>query len=402
MEVKILRLNNEGEGIASIDGKLCFIKGALPDELVDISIKEDKGNYFIGELNNVIESSSDRVIPKCPYYDKCGGCNLMHLSNNKILDFKRNKVIGIFNKISNIDINPNIYSYNEYNYRNKVTLKVNNNEIGYYEEKTHNIVDIDKCLLLDNSINKVITILRSFIQNKEHNINEIMIRSISNEIMISFDNINPVYKEELINLLPQASIYIKDENISGNTSLIEQIEGYKFYVSPKSFFQVNTITFKELYKYVISKLDNEETALDLYSGTGTISILMSKCFNKVYGIEVSHSSIMDANKNLELNNISNVEFIEGKVEDKIDKLKELKVDTVIMDPPRAGSDNKSLESIMEISPSKIIYISCNPVTLARDYNILKDNYNIVSIDLFDMFPQTSHVETVMVLEKKDV
>ena len=400
MEVKILRLNNEGEGIASLDGKLCFIKGALPDELVNIEIIEDKGNYFIGKLLNVVTPSENRVIPKCPYYDKCGGCELMHQVNNKNLEFKQDKVKGIFKKICELDINPEIYSFNELNYRNKVTLKVSNNEIGYYEEKTHNIVDIDKCLLLDNSINKVITILRSFIQNKEHNINEIMIRSISNEIMISFDNLNPVYKEELINLLPQASIYIKDENISGNKSLIEIIEDYKFYVSPESFFQVNTVTFKELYRYVISKLDNEETALDLYSGTGTISILMSKYFNKVYGIEVSSSSIKDANENLKLNNITNVEFIEGKVEDKIDLLRELKVNTVIMDPPRSGSDNKSLISIMKINPKKIIYISRNPVTLARDYNVLKEQYNLNSIDLFDMFPQTSHVETVMVLERK--
>ena len=185
-------------------------------------------------------------------------------------------------------------------------------------------------------------------------------------------------------------------------SLIEIIEDYKFYVSPESFFQVNTVTFKELYKYVISKLDNEETALDLYSGTGTISILMSKYFNKVYGIEVSSSSIKDANENLKLNNISNVEFIEGKVEDKIDLLKELKVDTVIMDPPRSGSDNKSLTSIMKINPKKIIYISCNPVTLARDYNVLKEQYSLKSIDLFDMFPETSHIESLLVLEKKDV
>ena len=399
MIVDIIRLNNEGEGIASIDGKLCFIKGALPNEKVDISIKEDKGNYYIGELNNVIESSSDRVVPKCPYYDKCGGCELMHQVNNKNLEFKQDKVKGIFKKICELDINPEIYSFNELNYRNKVTLKVSNKKIGYYEEKTHNIVDIDKCLLLDNSINEVITTLRSFIQNKDHNITEIMIRVISNEIMISFDNLNSVYKDELSSLLPSVSIYINGEHVSGNKQLIEIIGDYKFYVSPESFFQVNTVTFKELYKYVISKLDNEEIALDLYSGTGTISILMSKYFNKVYGIEVSHSSIMDANENLELNNISNVEFIEGKVEDKIDKLKELKVDTVIMDPPRAGSDNKSLESIMEISPNKIIYISCNPVTLARDYNILKEKYSLRSIDLFDMFPQTSHVECVCLLER---
>ena len=128
---------------------------------------------------------------------------------------------------------------------------------------------------------------------------------------------------------------------------------------------------------------------------------MSKYFNKVYGIEVSHSSIEDANENLKLNEITNVEFIEGKVEDKIDLLKELKVDTVIMDPPRSGSDNKSLTSIMKINPKKIIYISCNPVTLARDYNVLKEQYSLKSIDLFDMFPETSHVETVMVLEKKN-
>ena len=402
METKILRLNNEGEGIASLDGKLCFIKGALPDELVNIEIVEDKGNYFIGKLLNVVTPSENRVIPKCPYYDKCGGCELMHQVNNKNLEFKQDKVKGIFKKICELDINPEIYSFNELNYRNKVTLKVSNNELGYYEEKTHNIVDIDKCLLLDESINDVISKLKSFIQGKEHNITEIMIRSILNEIMISFDNLNLIYKDELLSLLPQASIYIKDENISGNTKLIEQIEDYKFYVSPKSFFQVNTVTFKELYKYVISKLDNEETALDLYSGTGTISILMSKYFNKVYGIEVSSSSIMDANENLKLNNISNVEFIEGKVEDKIDLLRELKVNTVIMDPPRSGSDNKSLTSIMKINPKKIIYISCNPVTLARDYNVLKEQYSLKSIDLFDMFPQTSHVETVMVLEKKDV
>ena len=401
METKILRLNNEGEGIASIDGKLCFIKGALPDEIVNIEIIEDKGNYFIGKLLNVVTPSENRVIPKCPYYDKCGGCELMHLSYPHTLEFKKDKVKGIFKKICELDINPEIYSFNELNYRNKVTLKVSNEKIGYYEEKTHNIVDIDNCLLLDNKINEVITILRRFIQNKDHNITEIMIRVISNEIMISFDNLNTVYKEELLSLFHNESIYINGELISGNKSLIETIEDYKFYVSPESFFQVNTITFKELYKYVISKLDNEETALDLYSGTGTISTLMSKYFNKVYGIEVSHSSIMDANENLKLNEITNVEFIEGRVEDKIDLLRELKVDTVIMDPPRSGSDNKSLTSIMKINPKKIIYISCNPVTLARDYNVLKEQYSLKSIDLFDMFPQTSHIESLMVLERKN-
>ena len=399
MIVKILRLNNEGEGIASINNKLCFIKGALPNEEVEIEITMDKGNYYIGKLINIIKPSIDRVIPKCPYYDKCGGCNLMHLSYNKQLEFKKDKVIGIFKKISNIDISLNIYSYNELSYRNKVTLKVNNNELGYYEESTHNIVSIDNCLLLDDSINDVINKLNTFIQNKDNNITEVMIRSISNEIMISFDNLNPIYKEELLNIFPSESIYIKNENISGKAQLIETIEDCKFNVSPYSFFQVNKDTFKELYKFVINKLDGNGNALDLYSGTGTISILMSKYFDKVYGIEVSSSSIGDANNNLELNNISNVEFIEGKVEDKIDKLKELKVDTVIMDPPRAGSDNKSLESIMEISPNKIIYISCNPVTLARDYNILKEKYSLRSIDLFDMFPQTSHVECVCLLER---
>ena len=400
MEVKVLRLNNEGEGIASIDGKLCFINGALPNEEVEIEILEDKGNFFIGKLNNIINPSSDRVIPKCPYYDKCGGCEIMHLSYNKQLEFKKDKVKGIFKKICNMDINPNIYSFNELNYRNKVTLKVNGNSIGYYEEKSHSIVDIDSCLLLDNSINDIITKIKSFIQNKDHNISEIMIRSISNEIMISFDNFNELYKEELLNIFPTESIYIKDECISGNTWLTETIEDYKFYVSPNSFFQVNTLTFKELYKYVISNLNGNGNALDLYSGTGTISILMSKHFDKVYGIEVSHSSINDANENIKLNNISNVSFIEGKVEDKIDELKKLDIDTIIMDPPRNGSDNKSLKSIMEINPRSIIYISCNPVTLARDINILKDKYEIKSIDLFDMFPWTSHVETVMVLERK--
>ena len=157
MIVDILRLNNEGEGIASIEGKLCFVKGALPNEKVEIEIALDKGNYYIGKLIKIIKPSINRVVPKCPYYDKCGGCNLMHLSYNKQLDFKKNKVMGIFKKISNIDINPNIYSYNELNYRNKVTLKVNNSEIGYYEESTHDIVPIDNCLLLDEKIIEYLT-----------------------------------------------------------------------------------------------------------------------------------------------------------------------------------------------------------------------------------------------------
>ncbi|MBR2997528.1 MAG: 23S rRNA (uracil(1939)-C(5))-methyltransferase RlmD [Bacilli bacterium] len=402
LEAKIIRLNNEGLGVALINKFVVFVKNALVDELVKIKITEVNDNYAKGEVINYIKTSSDRVIPLCPFYEKCGGCNLMHMNYESQINFKKDKVKSIFKKISNIDIDIKDIIYDkEYNYRNKVTLKVKNDKIGLYREKTNDIINVDKCLLLDNKINDELIKLELFIHRyKNNNISEIMIRVINDKIMLSLDTINKEVRDSFINNFDHVeSIYINNKLVYGNEFLKENINDLEFNISPKSFFQVNKNIMTKMYNKAISYIKGG-TTLDLYSGTGTLSMLASISSKEVIGIEVVKDAVKDANNNIELNNIKNVSFICDKVENKIEDLKNKKIDNIIMDPPRSGSDKKSLNSIIEIEPKQIIYISCNPVTLARDYNTLREKYNIKEITLFDMFPNTYHVECVLVLSRK--
>ncbi|MBQ9023781.1 MAG: 23S rRNA (uracil(1939)-C(5))-methyltransferase RlmD [Bacilli bacterium] len=404
-ETKILRLNNETEGVGIIDGITTFIPYALPLEIVKVKIDNMYDNYARGTLVEILKESSDRIDPVCPYFYKCGGCNLMHLNYDSGLEFKKEKIESIFKKITNENIKVNnIYNGNNLYYRNKITLKVDKNKIGYYKEKTNTLIDIDKCFIVDNKINNVIKDLKDFINNYPDNeINEIMIRVIDNKVMISIDNISINYKDLFIDKLNNLdSIYINNNLVYGEKVLVETIDNYKFNISPKSFFQVNKKVSKMMYEKAVSYIDKSDITLDLYSGTGTITALLSEKSKKVIGIEVVKEAVNDANNNLKINNISNVEFICDKVENKIETLKKLNIDNIVLDPPRSGSDKKTLKSILEIKPNKIIYISCNPVTLARDYNVLKEKYIIKEINAYDMFSNTYHVETVMVLEKKDV
>ena len=400
---KVIRLNNEGKGVSIINGVVTFIDNELINDTIKVKIDKINKNYMEASIIQIIEESKDRIKPICPYYNKCGGCNLMHMSNQTILSFKKDKVKNIFKKISDEEITiDKIYSYNELNYRNKVVFKVKEDKIGFYKNKSNELIDIDYCFICDELINKVLKNIKDFIkENINHNIKEIMIRTCNSKIMLSLDNLNNALKDKFIkkfNLID--SIYINNTLAYGSKNLIQTLNNFNFYVSEKSFFQVNKKTIEKLYDYALSKVCDSKTLLDLYSGTGTISILSSSKSKKVIGIEVIPSAVKDANENLKLNNIKNVKFILGKVEDNIEKIKKENVDYLILDPPRSGSDKKSLKNILEINPKKIIYISCNPVTLARDYNSLKDKYYIEDISLFDMFPNTHHIESVLVLERK--
>ena len=402
-ETEILRLNNEGEGVGIIDGITTFIPYALPNEFVKVKINNIYDNYATGTLKEIIKKSSDRIDPICPYFYECGGCNLMHLNYEKQLEFKKEKIESIFKKISNENIKVNnIYFDKELNYRNKITLKVDKNKIGYYKEKSNELIEIDNCYLVDNKINDVIKNIKLFIEKYiDNNISEIMIRIIDNKIMISLDNISLNYKDVFIDRFNYLnSIYINNNLVYGEKVLQETIDNFKFNISPNSFFQVNKNVSKMMYEKAVSYIDKSDITLDLYSGTGTITSLLSKKSKKVIGIEVNKDAVMDANENIKNNGITNVEFICDKVENKIDTLKKLNINNIVLDPPRSGSDRKTLKQILEINPEKIIYISCNPVTLARDYNILKEKYVLKEINAYDMFPNTYHVETVMVLERK--
>ena len=400
-ETKILRLNNEGDGVGKIDDIVTFVKGALKGEIVRVRIDKIYKNYAKASIIEILEKSIDRRIPICPYFDYCGGCDLMHMDYNDQLKFKKEKIESIFKKICNMDITlSSINSYNNLNYRNKVVFKVKEDKIGFYKRKTYEIIDINECIISDKKINEILLKLREFIKEHiNHKITEVMIRVCNDEIMISINKLNYKYEDKFKELFScESSIYIDNKLIYGVSSLNQKLNNLVFDVSPKSFFQVNPITAENLYNKVLEFVSNSDTIVDLYSGTGTITMLLSKKARKVIGIEVVKDAVIDAKNNLLLNGIDNVEFICDKVENKIDTLKDLNIDTLVMDPPRGGSDKKTLKSILDINPKKIIYISCNPVTLARDINILKDKYEIKEISAFDMFPQTYHVECVCLLK----
>ena len=402
---KIVRLNNEGEGVAIFDGLVIFVPGTLIDEEVKIRITDMKKNYAKGEIVKILIPSNKRRIPVCPFYEKCGSCNLMHMDYEEQLEFKRTKVIGIFKKVSNIDVNINkVNTFNNLYYRNKVVFRVDQDKIGYYIPKTNTLVDITECLICDKQINEVLNRLRTFIkENKNHKIKEVMIRVAREEVMVSLDKINEEYLDKIKDLFKDiTSLYIDNELIIGIPSINQKMNDLVFDISPKSFFQVNVETASKLYEYALKDVIDKNITVDLYCGTGTITMLLANKSRRVIGIEVVEDAVKDAENNLLLNSIENVEFKLGRVEDLIDELKDLNIDTLVMDPPRSGSDKKSLRALLKIKPKEIIYISCNPVTLARDYNVIKNLYNIKEIELFDMFPNTYHVETVMILEKKDV
>lgn len=407
--VDILRENDEGLGIAKIDNITVFVNGAINGEKVKIEVIEKKKNYWKAELKEIITPSSKRVEPVCPYYNICGGCDIMHMSSGKQLEFKLDRVKHIFKKLydKEIDIDK-IESLNNFNYRNKVVLRVNNNILGFYKNKTNELFDCNKCVISSDNTNKTIDILHDFINsNKNHNIKEVMIRQNNDtlgKIMVCIDNINKCYKEKFIKELSNykfiESIYIDERVVFGKSNLLINMFDLTFEVSPKSFFQINDLMTKCMYSYVLENIDDGSNALDLYCGTGTITSIISKKCNKVIGIESIKEAVENANKNILRNNIKTVGFMCGKVEELIDDINIKNLDVIVMDPPRSGSDKKTLNTICNILPKKIIYISCNPVTLVRDLKQLDTYYDIKNIRLFDMFPQTHHVECVALLSLK--
>lgn len=401
--VKIVRYNNEGEGVAIFNDLVIFVPGVIIDEEVKIKIVELKKNYAKGEVIKILIPSNDRRIPVCPFYNECGSCNLMHIDYDKQLEFKKQKVIDVFKKVSNIDVEiKSINSFNCLHYRNKVVLRVDKDKIGYYKPKTNSLVDINECLICDELINDIIRKIRSFIkENSNHKIKEVMIRVAREEVIISFDDLNKKYIDIIIDTFKNVtSLYIKDELVLGIPSINQKLLDLVFDISPKSFFQVNTLTASKLFGYALKDVNDKNICVDLYSGTGTITMLLAKKARRVIGIEVVPDAVMDAENNLLLNDIDNVEFKLGRVEDLIDELKDLNIDTLVMDPPRSGSDKRSLRALLKFKPKEIIYISCNPITLARDYNVIKNLYEIKEIQLFDMFPNTYHVECVSLLSLK--
>ena len=399
MEYLITDLNHLGQGITRIDNKITFVPKTVSGDIVNLEIIKSHKNYNEAKLLKIVKPSPDRIEYKCPYYNKCGGCNIANLEYTNQLKYKKEKVINIFKKYNKIDINPTIIASDEIlHYRNKITLQYNE-KLGLYEEKTHNIIEIEECLLMPQKVNDIIKLLNKY--NYNTSLQKIVIRIINNQVMINI--IAKDISKSLIEILKNldVSVYHNSKYISGNKVLIETLNNYKFSILPDSFFQINKKQTINLYNQIVEYANpqKEDKVLDLYCGVGTIGIYLSKYCKEVLGIEINKSSIENANINKKLNNVENISFIEADVS-KVLSMK-YKADIIIVDPPRSGLNKNTIETLIKINPKKIVYVSCDPITLSRDINLLKNNYTLKDIKLFDMFPETYHVESVAVMGIKD-
>lgn len=445
--VKIESLGYEGEGVAKLDRYPIFIPGALKGETVKVKIVKSKKNYAYGELIDIVERCKERKDPDCGSYGSCGGCGLMHSNYEGQLEFKYNRVRECVERIGGIS--PEVVRFpigmeNQYRYRNKgifsVGLVSNELSIGFFSEKTHEIINIDSCLLQDEETDKIIKIIRKWMEKysivpakkegvffEQGIVRNIMVRKgfKTNEVMVVLVTTNKEIpnKKELIEELKKeindlksiiqninskgTSVVLGDKCITlwGEDHISDYIGQYKFNISPLSFFQVNPCQTEILYGKALeyADLSGNETVFDAYCGAGTITLFLSQKAKKVYGVEIIDQAINNAKINAKINGISNAEFYVGKSEEVIPKLIEegIKPDVIVVDPPRKGCDIKLLDAIGEAKPERVVYVSCDPGTLARDLKYLAGiGYKVLEVQPVDMFPNTKHVETVVLLTKK--
>lgn len=394
-EVQIEKLDNLGRGICYIDNCITFVKNTLPGEIVDIKIVKETNKYKEAVVEKIKKKNSKRVLSPCPYSSKCGGCDLLHLSYEDTLKYKEEKVENLFKIYGGLEKNIQIVSSkNPFSYRNKITLKVKNNIYGYYEEESHSLIDIKNCLLAENAIKKVIEDLK-YLYIKD---GEVTIRSNNNEEILIWIKTEEEIFPDLTYLKKKhkiVGIVLNNTCIFGNSYLMETLSKKDFKVSYDSFFQINRYISEKLFNKVSQLIKESDIILDLYCGVGTLGIIASQA-KKVYGIEIIENAVLNAIENAKINNcFQNVYFL-GDVGKNLSKIKE-RIDTIIIDPPRRGLDKKAKEILSQIKASKIIYVSCNPMTLIRDINDLKTFYKIGEIEAYDMFPFTQHVECLCVL-----
>lgn len=392
MQVHIDRMDHFGNGIGNINGKIIFVKGALPGETVDVIITKDKKSFMEGTINTIIYKSSKRVEPFCKYFGVCGGCSLCHLTYENTLEYKKERVKNILYKFDIPKINV-IKNENDLYYRNKIELKIVDGKLGFYEKSTHNLIEIKECKVTKKSINKSFEFVKNM---KLENANVTIRANYNDEVLIIIDS-----KEKPVILNPEdykiVGIVLNDKCIYGQDNFMEKINNLFFTVSYNSFFQVNNYINLELFNLIKENIVGK-TVLDLYSGVGTLSIVASKVVDKVYSIEVTQNAVKNALINAKINKCDNINFILGKVEDKIGFIND-KIDTIIVDPARAGLDKKTIEVINKLSPQRIIYVSCDTQSLANNLVDLA-NYEIKKFYILDMFSYTYHIECFCILDKK--
>lgn len=441
LDLDIQDLSYEGKGVAKVDDFTLFVDNALPGETVNAVITRINKNFGFARTLNVVKESPDRVHDIDAVYAQTGIAPLSHLKYDKQLEFKRNQVVTDFSKmgLKDITVNPTLGMESPFNYRNKAQVPVRqvNGKLttGFYRRRSHDLVPMENFLIQDTKIDeeiiKVRDILRKYKvrgydeQNQKGQIRTIMVRRayFTNEMMVvlvsrtrDISHYKDIAKEIMDN--PEVkSLYLnvnsKNTNVifgqemtllAGKEYIDDKILGHKYRISPRSFYQVNPVQTQNLYQLAIDKaeLTGKEEVVDAYSGIGTIGLSLANKAKHVTGIEVIEDAVKDADQNAKLNGIENADFVVGKTEDVLDEWakNKMSVDVLMVDPPRKGLANSLMDSLKNIKPKKIVYISCNPATLARDLSLLSDTYNIGDVTPVDMFPMTNHIESVVALTKK--
>lgn len=409
MSYKIERLDHQGRGITYINGKIAFVKDTLPGEEIELKIIKENSKLIEAEPTSFLKESQLRVKELCPYYKECGGCNLLHMSYEEQIKYKQSKIVDIMKKYADINgevIKQIVPCDRQFHYRNKVTLKVKE-KLGYFKEKTYELIPIEKCLLVNDKINEIIKILNGYTDLS--NIKEVVIKSFTDKetmliIYLQEDEINENLLDYLSKHVDNIIVYDNNKKMIkriGKSNIIARLMKKQFKIGANSFFQVNMDQTLKIYDKIadyLSKIE-DSTVLDLYCGVGSIGLYSVSNYAKLIGVEIVPEAIENAKTNAELNSMENTKFLVGDTKT-ILMHSNYKADTIIVDPPRAGLDKSVIEDIKKINPNMLIYLSCDPITLARDLKLLSDLYDVEELIPYDMFPNTHHVETLVKLIKK--
>ncbi|ROR31787.1 23S rRNA (uracil1939-C5)-methyltransferase [Mobilisporobacter senegalensis] len=447
IRIEIDDISSEGEGIGHFNGYTLFVKDTITGDIVDVKIMKMKKSYGYARLIHLITPSPIRVEPKCPIARQCGGCQVQHMDYKEQLKYKENKVKNCLTRIGKFDkeyidsiMEPIAGMEEPFYYRNKAQFPVGRDKdgkvvIGFYASRTHTIIDTAHCYIQAKINEEIIERVKVFIEKynittyDEENhtglVRHILTRVgfVTGEIMVCLilngDDIP--HKDKFIDSLTDIegmtsiSLNINKEKTNvilgnkvvtvwGKPYIVDYIGDVKYQISPLSFYQVNPVQTKVLYETALdyAGLEGDETVWDLYCGIGTISLFLAKKAKKVYGVEIIPQAIEDAKMNGKINGIENAEFFVGAAEEVLPaKYKEEQIygDVIVVDPPRKGCDEGLLETIIKMNPKKVVYVSCDPATLARDLRYLNDNgYNLKKIRAVDQFSHSTHVECVALLE----
>lgn len=442
--ITITGLGHSGEGVGRYQDFTVFVPGALPGEQITAQITTVKKNYAVGRVTAIEVPSPHRIPPECGIYQECGGCQLQHLTYQEQLNVKRQQVVDAITRIGKLPdviVHPTLGADDPWYYRNKMQFPVGLQQgkvvVGCYSQGSHDIVDTDNCLIQHQTNNAIVREVRTVIAElkiepyNEHT-GQGVIRHVLGRVGTATGEVMVVLvtatdrlpkQDQLIerlkakipglvslvqNINPKRTNIImgnKTVTLWGQDTITDKLGEFCFAISARSFFQVNTVQAEVLYNQAVkyAGLTGSETVIDAYCGTGTITLFLARKAKKVYGIEIVEPAILDARKNAVNNNVANVEFMVGDAVQVMPRLfkQGIRPDVIVVDPPRAGCEQKVLETFVNMEPKRIVYVSCNPASLARDLAVLAEKgYVVKEVQPVDMFSQTFHVESVALIERK--